>query len=150
MQSDDDERRWYQMLWADPYAQRLSQLHRSPAFRPLADVAVSESDVVLTLDLPGLTPDDVAIDVQDGQLTVRGERKRPSVEEGTSYAYVQRPFGAFEHRIGLPKGVDPAAITASMKDGVLSLIVPKPERLKPRRIEIGSKEEERQLEPAAA
>ena len=138
------------MLWADPYSQRLSQLQRTAAFVPLADLAISEHDAVLTLDLPGLTPDDVSIDVEDGQLTVRGERKRPQVGEGTSYAYVQRPFGAFEHRIGLPKGVDPASITASMKDGVLSLIVPKPERLKPQRIAIGSKDEERQLEPAAA
>ncbi len=138
------------MLWADPYSQRFSQLHRTAAFVPMADLAVSESDLVLTMDLPGLTPDDLTIDVQDGQLTVRGERKRPQVGEGTSYAYVQRPFGAFEHRIGLPKGVDPASITASMKDGVLSLIVPKPERLKPQRIAIGSKDEERQLEGATA
>jgi len=138
------------MLWADPYSQRLSQLHRTGAFVPMADLAVSDADIVLTLDLPGLTPDDVSIDVQDGQLTVRGERTRPEVGEGTGYVYVQRPFGAFEHRIGLPKGVDPAAITASMQDGVLSLIVPKPERLKPQRIAIGSKDEERQLEPATA
>lgn len=94
--------------------------------------------------------DDVSIDVQDGRLTVRGERKRPHAEEGTTYVSVQRPFGAFEHRIGLPKGVDPTAITASMKDGVLSLIVPKPERLEPQRIAIGSKVEERQLAGAAA
>ena len=138
------------MLWADPYSQRLSQLRRTTAFVPLADLAISETDAVLTLDLPGLTPDDVSIDIEDGQLTVRGERKRPQVGNGTSYAYVQRPFGTFEHRIGLPKGVDPASITASMKDGVLSLIVPKPERLKPQKIAIGSKDEERQLEPAAA
>lgn len=138
------------MLWADPYAQRPSQLHRTAAFLPMADLAVSESDLVLTLDLPGVTPDDVAIEVENNQLVVRGERTRAPVEEGSSYVYVQRPFGAFEHRIGLPKGVDPAAITASMENGVLSLIVPKPERLKPRRIEIGSKDEERQLEPAAA
>lgn len=138
------------MLWADPYSQRLSQLRRTAAFVPMADLAVSESDIVLTVDLPGLTPDDLSIDVHDGQLTVRGERKRPQVGAGTSYAYVQRPFGAFEHRVGLPKGVDPAAITASMQDGVLSLIVPVPERLKPQRIAIGSKDEERQLEPATA
>lgn len=138
------------MLWADPYSQRLSQLRRTAAFAPMADLAVSESDIVLTVDLPGLTPDDLSIDVHDGQLTVRGERKRPQVGAGTSYAYVQRPFGAFEHRVGLPKGVDPAAITASMQDGVLSLIVPVPERLKPQRIAIGSKDEERQLEPATA
>ena len=150
MQSDDNERRWYQMLWADPYSQRLSPLHRTAAFVPAADLAMSESDVVLTLDLPGLAPEDVSIDVADGQLTVRGERKRPQVGDGASYAYVQRPSGAFEHRIGLPKGVDPAAITASMKNGVLSLIVPKPERLKPQKIAIGSTDKERQLEHAPA
>lgn len=138
------------MLWADPYAQRPSRLHRTAAFLPMADLAVSESDLVLTLDLPGLAPDDVEIAVESDQLIVRGERARPQVEEGTSYVYVQRPSGAFEHRVGLPRGVDPAAITASMENGVLSLIVPKPERLKPRRIEIGSKNEERQLESATA
>lgn len=138
------------MLWADPYTQRLSRLHRTAAFVPMADLAVSESDLVLTLDLPGLAPEDISIDVQDDVLTVRGERKRAQVGSGTSFAYVQRPFGAFEHRIGLPKGVDRAAITASMKDGVLSLIVPRPERLKPQKISIGSTDEERQLQPAAA
>ena len=137
------------MLWTDPFAPLLTQLPRTAAFVPAGDLAVSESDLVLTLDLPGLTPDDVSIEAQDGQLTVRGERKRPQAGDGMTYVYALRPFGAFEHRVLLPDGVDPATITASMENGVLSLIVPKPEPIKPKRVAIASKEDERQLEPAA-
>ena len=137
------------MLLTGPFASLLVQ---PAAFVPVGDLSVSESDLVLTLDLPGLTPEDLSIEVQDSELTVRGERKRPEVGEGTSYVYAQRPFGAFEHHIQIPQGVDPAAITASMENGVLSLIVPKPEPLKPKRIAIGSgaaAAEDRQLEEAA-
>ncbi len=133
------------MLWTDPFVPLLTQFTKQAAFIPAADLAVSDSDLVLTLDLPGLTPEDLSIEVQDGQLTVRGERKRSQGEEGTSYVYAQRPFGAFEHRIQIPQGVDTDAITASMEHGVLSLIVPKPEPLKPRKIAIETNKEERQL-----
>lgn len=138
------------MLWAEPFAPLLTQLNRSAAFVPVADLSVSERDLVLTLDLPGLTAEDLVIDVEGDALTVRGERKRPQVDEGASYAYAQRPFGAFTHRMQIPRGVDPDSITASMQNGVLSLIVPKPEPAKPKRIAIGSAGEGRQLEPAAA
>lgn len=138
------------MLWSDPFSPLLAQATRSAAFVPAADLTVGERDVVLTLDLPGLTADDLSIEVQGSRLTVRGERRRPQVGEDTSYVYAQRPFGAFEHRIPIPEDVDPDAITASMEDGVLSLIVPKPEPARPKRITIGSRNEERQLEPAAA
>ena len=136
------------MLLTGPLASLLVQ---PAAFVPVGDLSVSESDLVLTLDLPGLTPEDLSIEVQDSELTVRGERKRPEVGEGTTYVYAQRPFGAFEHHIQIPQGVDPEAITASMENGVLSLIVPKPEPLKPKRIEIGSgaAADNRQLEEAA-
>lgn len=137
------------MLWTDAFAPLFVQSRRA-AFVPAADLTVSESDLVLTLDLPGLTAEDLAIEVQDTQLTVRGERARPQAAEGTAYVYAQRPFGAFEHRIQIPQGVDPDAITASMRDGVLSLIVPKPEPLKPKRISIGAAARQEQLEPAAA
>jgi HSP20 family protein len=119
------------------FAPLLTQLNRSAAFAPVGDLLVSERDVALTLDLPGLTPEDLSIDVQGGELTVRGERKRPQVAEGASYVYAQRPFGVFEHRFQIPAGVDPDAITASMQNGVLSLIVPKPEP-RAKRITIGS------------
>jgi HSP20 family protein len=137
------------MLRTDPFVPLLTQLTRGAAFVPAADVTVSEGDMVLALDLPGLTADDLSIELLDGYVTVRGERKRPDVPQGT-WAHVERPFGRFERRIKVPDGVDAGRITASMDHGVLSLIVPKPERLKPRTIQIASGDEQSQIEPAAA
>ena len=135
------------MLWSTPM---WPQFTRTAGFLPAADLAVSESDLVLTLDLPGLTAEDLSIEVQNDELTVRGARRPGEASDGTSYIYAQRPFGAFEHRILLPGGVDADAITASMEHGVLSLIVPKPEPIKPKKIEIAAKSDERELEAAPA
>lgn len=137
-------------LWFDPFAPLVTQLHRTAAFLPPADVTVSEGDLVITMDLPGLTADDVELELLEGHLTVRGERKRPEVAGGTTRMHAERAFGRFERRIRVPGGVDPDAITASMDNGVLSLIVPKPERMRPRSIAIGSGSEQRQLETATA
>jgi HSP20 family protein len=122
---------------------------RGRSFLPAADVTVSETDLVLTMDLPGLTAGDLDLQVLDGHLVLRGERKRPEPSEGSRFMHSERLFGAFERRIKLPEGVDPEAITASMDNGVLSLIVPKPEKLKPRAIEIQSGGD-RQLTAGAA
>lgn len=145
------------MLWTEPFTPLLTQFTRQACFLPAGDLSVGDSDLVLTLDLPGLSPEDLSIEVQGSELTVRGERKRPQARDGTSYLYAQRPFGAFEHRVQIQEGVDPGSITAGMQDGVLSLIVPKPEPARPKRIAIGagqealtSDQEDRQLEPAAA
>ena len=138
------------MLWRDPFALMTGSLDRPAALVPAVDVAVSDDDLVVTMDVPGFSSDELSIEVQDDQLTVRGERHRPEAAGGTSYVHVERPFGAFERRIQVPKGVDPDRITASLTDGVLSLIVPKPDRMKPKAITIGTGTEERQLETAAS
>ncbi len=138
------------MLWRDPLALMTSQLSRPSGLVPALDVAVSDDDLVLTMDVPGFTSDELSIEVEDRFLTVRGERNRPQAAEGTSYVHVERPFGAFERRITVPGGVDPDRITASLHDGVLSLIVPKPERLKPKAIAIDGGTEQRQLETTTA
>jgi len=136
------------MLWTDPFAPFAGQVNRS-VFSPAADVTVSEGDLVLTMDLPGLTAEDLEIELVGGYLSVRGERKRPEVAEGSRLAHLERTFGRFERRIKLPDGIDPDKVAASMDNGVLSLIVPKPERMVPRTISIGSGSE-RQLETSAA
>jgi len=120
------------------------------AFVPSADLTVSHSDMVLTVDLPGLTAGDLDIEVIDGLLTIRGQRTRGEVPEGTQALLVERGFGPFERRVQLPRGVDLEAITASMDAGVLTLVVPKPEALKPKTIAVGSGAQERALETAAA
>jgi HSP20 family protein len=136
------------LLFNDPFEPLVSQLGRTPAFLPAADVTVSDGDLVLTMDVPGLTGDDLSIELLDGYLVVCGERKRPDVPEGTSLAHRERAFGQFERRIKVPDGVDSDAIMASLDNGVLSLIVPKPERMKPKAISIGAGTEQRQLETA--
>jgi HSP20 family protein len=137
------------MFWTDPFAFG-SAIGRSAAFTPALDVTVSEGDLVLTMDLPGFTSDDLSVELVGGQLIVRGERARPAVAEGTVWAHSERTFGRFERRVRMPDGVDPDSITASMDNGVLSLIVPKPERLRPRTISIGSSDGQRRLETANA
>jgi HSP20 family protein len=122
------------MMLFDPFAPLIP---RTGAFLAPVDVAVGERDVVLTFDLPGLKADDLDIQVLDRELVVRGERTRPNLGERGAWAHAERPFGAFERRIQLPDGVDADAITANMDAGVLSLIVPKPERLTPKSIQIG-------------
>jgi HSP20 family protein len=135
------------MLWTETFSPFTWQLGRT-AFHPAADVTLSDNDVVLTLDLPGLTADDVEIELADGYLAVRGERRRPELPDGSRNAHSERGYGRFERRIALPGGVDPDAITASMDNGVLSLIVPKPDRMVRRTIAIGG--DQRELEPAGS
>lgn len=138
------------MLWTDPFTPLITRFDRTAAFVPAADVMVSDGDLVLTLDLPGMAAEDVSIELEDDYLVVRGERTRPQGLENGSYVHAERLFGAFERRVVVPRGVDADSITASMEHGVLKLVVPKPERMRPRTIAVGSRQEERQLEGAAA
>ena len=136
------------MLWTNQHLPFTAQLNDT-AFLPPADVTISDGDMVLTMDLPGLTADDLEIELVNGYLSVRGERKRPEVTDGTRWAHTERTFGRFERRIKLPDGVDPDQVTASMDNGVLSLIVPKPEKMIPKTITIGTGTEQRQIETSA-
>jgi HSP20 family protein len=138
------------LLLTDPFAPFFTQIPRAATFLPPTDVTVSEGDLVLTLDLPGLTADDVSIELVDGFLAVRGERKRPQSADGTTSVLSERAFGSFTRRIAVPKGVDADAFTASKDNGVLSLIVPKPRAAAARTIQIASGAGQTQLEPATA
>lgn len=138
-------------MWTDPFAPLAGRLRPSAAFMPAADVTVSDNDVVLTLDLPGLAPENLSIEAQDNYVTVRGERPLPRLAQGIAFIHAERPLGAFERRFQVPKDTDPGAIAAKMEHGVLKLTIPKPERTKPKTIQIDTKEEQQeQLEPAMA
>jgi HSP20 family protein len=136
----------------DPFEPLVSQVARTPMFVPATDVAVSDGDLVLTMDVPGLTQEDLSIELVGGYLVVRGERKAAETPEKASLTHRERAFGAFERRIKVPDGIDADAITANLDHGVLSLIVPKPERMKPKAITIGTgaRAEQRQIETTAS
>jgi HSP20 family protein len=103
---------------------------------PAMDLVETADDFVLRADLPGLTQDDVKIELEDSTLTVSGERKSEQVDKQAGYYRVERAFGNFSRSLTLPKGVDADAVTASFDNGVLEIHIPKPAERKPRRIEI--------------
>jgi HSP20 family protein len=119
------------------------------AFLPAADVLVSDEDVTVHLDVPGVSRDNLEIELENDVLTVRGERPYPYEREdgGRAWQRIERGFGRFERDLRVPKGLDPDKVEASLVDGVLTLRIPKPEPLKPRRIEIRGGEA-RELEGA--
>jgi HSP20 family protein len=106
---------------------------------PAADVVVTDDDVRVDMDVPGLSVDDLEIELVDDALTIRGERAYPyATDEEGKYVWqrLERGFGRFERVLRLPRGLDAEQIEASIHDGVLTLNLPKPEAHKPRRIQI--------------
>jgi len=107
---------------------------------PAMDLVETGDSLVLRADLPGMDRDDIEVEVKDGVLTVSGERKAEHETEREGYHRVERSFGRFSRSLGLPRGVDPGAVTASFERGVLEVRLPKPEERKATRIEIGGGE----------
>ena len=104
---------------------------------PAMDLVENEDSFLLRADLPGLSEDDIKIEVEDNVLTLSGERKSEHETKQEGYHRVERAFGAFSRALTLPKGVDPESVTAHFDRGVLEVRIPKPEEQKPRRISIG-------------
>jgi HSP20 family protein len=109
---------------------------------PLVDVRELEDHYLVHADVPGVEPDAVAVEVDNGVLTITGER--PQVDGGTVYR-LERPYGEFQRSLTLPEGCDPDAITAESTNGVLELRIPKPANRVPRKIAIGGGGDRKEL-----
>jgi HSP20 family protein len=105
---------------------------------PAIDLVEGEDHFLLKADLPGLSEEDVSIEVQDGMLTISGERKAEHESRERGWYRVERAFGSFSRSLTLPDGVDADAISAAFDRGVLEVRIPKPEERKPRRVQIGT------------
>jgi HSP20 family protein len=103
---------------------------------PPMDLVEAEDHFVLKADLPGLSEEDVSIEIQDGNLTISGERKAEHESREQGWYRVERSFGSFQRSLTLPDGIDPDAVTANFDRGVLEVRIPKPEERKPRRVAI--------------
>jgi HSP20 family protein len=103
---------------------------------PPLDVWETESDVVYSFDMPGIPEGTISIEVSDGTLTVSAERQKVEEISEERYYRFERRFGTFSRAVGLPQGVDESKISASYRDGVLEIRVPKPEEQKPRKIQL--------------
>jgi len=106
---------------------------------PNLELAETDRDIRVTAELPGLDEKDVDITVEEGVLTLRGEKK--SEVEDKDRGYTERSYGRFERRIGLPRGVDRDKAVATFRNGVLTVTLPKTEAAKQdiRRIPINGK-----------
>ena len=108
----------------------------SAVWSPRTDLVEKDDAFHLRLDVPGMSKDDISINLQNGTLTVSGERSSEKTEEGEEYVRVERAFGTFHRTFRLPDAVDPDSIEAAYEDGVLTINVPKTEESTRRRIEI--------------
>ena len=97
------------------------------AWRPRVDVIDAEKQYILEVDLPGVDPNAVQVELEDGLLQIRGERQASHGEEA-AYTYRERRTGKFERSFRVPEAVDAEAITAKFDKGVLEIRVPKVER----------------------
>lgn len=109
------------------------------AWTPALDVFETQEKFVITMELPGVSPDDVDISVEDSTLMVRGERKFYSEQQEESFLRIERRFGEFTRSLTLPSTADAESIQASFDQGVLTVEVPKREEAKPRKISIKAK-----------
>jgi len=100
------------------------------------DIKESKDAIHISADLPGFKADDVEVTVENGVLSIRGERKFEEASEGESYHRVERSYGVFERTFSLPTSVDAGKVEARFKDGEMKIVLPRREESKPRSIKV--------------
>ena len=103
---------------------------------PIMDVTETDKEIEITAELPGLEEKDVEINVADGVLTIRGEKKAEKEEKDKNYRLVERTYGSFSRMLDLPEGVNVDMIKASIAKGVLTVTVPKPAPAEVKKVEV--------------
>jgi HSP20 family protein len=105
---------------------------------PAVDIREEADKYVLQADLPGVDPKDIEITMENGMLTIKGERKLETQENHEGYTRLERVRGIFHRRFSLPETANPEKISARSNNGVLEICIPKQEKVQPRRISIES------------
>ncbi|MDH3627947.1 MAG: Hsp20/alpha crystallin family protein [Acidobacteriota bacterium] len=125
------------MIHWDPFRE-LNQPQRptNGHWTPAVDAIESNGNLILSIDLPGVNKDEVEIDVENGELSIRGKRTLTQPEGEVQLRRRERTSGVFERTFVLPETVDTDEATASYKDGVLTITLPLAESSRPRRVEI--------------
>ena len=108
----------------------------TPTWIPSVDVFEADNEIVLRAELPGLSEEDVEITLENGRLTVRGEKKMEKEEVEGEYRRVESRYGSFVRSFSVPNTVDREKIEATFEKGVLQVSLPKAEAAKPQRIEV--------------
>jgi HSP20 family protein len=107
---------------------------------PAVDIKEEVDKFVIHADIPGVKPEDIEVSMEAGVLTVKGEKESEAKTEKEGYKRVERTYGSFYRRFSLPDTADGDAINAKCKHGVLEIIIPKREAVKPKRISVATEE----------
>jgi HSP20 family protein len=141
--------RWEPLREMEEFQNRLSTLFGRPSRRgngreeitlpewtPLADITEDEKEYLIKAELPEMKKEDVKVTVENGVLTISGERKFEKEEKKRKYHRVERGYGTFMRSFALPDDADFNKVNAEFKSGVLTVHVPKSEQAKPKQIEV--------------
>jgi HSP20 family protein len=105
-------------------------------FAPMANVAETETHYEVTIELPGMTPEEFNVELRNGELWVTGERKEEKDEKGKTFHRSERRHGEFKRVFVLPAAINEDKVAAEYKDGILRITVPKVEAAKPKRVAV--------------
>ncbi len=117
----------------------LSRLFSEPASRPWSpavDIFETDNELILKADMPDVDPKNVAIQLENGTLTLKGERKFEDQKNGKGFHRIERSYGSFTRAFSLPETVDGEKVKADYKNGVLTITLQKKEMAKPRTINV--------------
>ena len=103
---------------------------------PALDLYQSNDNVIAVVELPGMRKEEIEISLHDGTLTVSGERKRKSSSNGEKAERTERYTGTFRRSIAIPTRVDANKVSATYRDGILTVTLPKAEEVKPKQIQV--------------
>ena len=124
----DDIDTWFDTGFSPDFTERM--------WRPAIDIEEKNGKYLVKADLPGMKKDDIHVELKDGYLTLRGERKSEHEENNDNYHRIERTYGTFERTFRVPEGVTEKDIHAKYKDGVLELTVPAPKAEEPKTTEV--------------
>lgn len=119
----------------DQLFETLFEAKNQNLYRPSCDIEESEKFILFSLDLPGMTEDDIKIEIKDSVLSVSGERKR-EIPSDDSRKFTGRNYGLFDQRFRIPKNIDQEKIEANYANGELKILLPKLEEAQARKVEI--------------
>lgn len=107
-------------------------------WKPVVDIKETDSAIIINAEVPGIKESDIDIKLEDNVLTLKGKRESNSEEKNEKYHKVERFYGEFYRSFNIPTNIDAEKIEAKLKDGVLSINLPKTESAKPKQIKISN------------
>ncbi len=103
---------------------------------PSVDISETDTAYLVKAEIPGVKKEDVKVTIQDGMLTIRGERKQEKEEKGKKFHRIERSYGSFVRSFRVPDDADENSVKAEFKDGMLNVTLAKSDKAKPKSIEV--------------